>query len=123
MTWFERALDVDGEVRAVHGNDVILIKASGDTVTMDLPHLRALLQSAKSVGGKARRVKTIATVDAGLHATRLTMQVRMADRIVARLGADAHPGPLSRLVGKMIGVAPLEIRPAILIALFQFRRA
>ncbi len=123
MTWFERALDVNGEIRAVHGDDVILFKASGDTVTMDLPHLRALLKSVKSVGGKARRVKTIAIAYTALHATSLTMHFRMADKIVAKLGADAHPGPLSRLLGMLVGVAPLEIRPVIIATLFRFRRS
>ncbi len=123
MTGFERPLHVNGEIRAVHGEDVISVTASRDTLTIDLPHLRALLQSVKSVGGKARRVKTIAILDAGLQATRLTVHFRMAERIVARLGADARPGPLSRLVGALVGVVPLEIRPAIIAALFQFRRS
>lgn len=41
-----------------------------------------------------------------LTATDLTVEVRVRDRIVAVAGADARPGPLSRL----FGISPLEVR-------------
>jgi hypothetical protein len=124
VTWFERSVDVKGEIRAVHGHDLILLTASRDTVTIDVPHLRlrALLKTVKTLGGKARRVKALGGVSTALHATDLSVHFRLAQKTVAKVGADAHPGPLSRLVGRVVGVAPLEIRPAIIAALFKSRR-
>jgi hypothetical protein len=124
VTWFKRSLDVNGEIRAVHGPDLILLTASRDTITIDVPHLRlgALLKSVKTFGGKARRVKALGDLSAALNATDLSVHFRLAQKIVAKVGADARPGPLSRLVGMLVGVAPLEIRPAIIAALFKSRR-
>ena len=121
MTGFNRSLDVNGEIRAVHGHDVVLLTARRDMITIDIPRLRGLLGSFRRLGGKDRRTKSMAAVAAGLDSANLTLRFRMADKTVAKLGAEAHPGPLSRLVGILLGVSPLEIRPTIIPALFQFR--
>ena len=47
-------------------------------------------------------------VHAMLQLADLTVQFRLMGRIVARLGAKAHPGLLSWA----LGVRPLQIRPA-----------
>ena len=125
MTKFKRLLDVNGEIRAVHGNHAVVLTARRETITVDLPHLRGLLGHVRGFGGRDSRdskVVRFGRVAAGLQATGMTLHFRMADRIIAKMGTESHPGLLSRLVGRVLGVTALEIRPAIISALFQSRR-
>lgn len=99
-------LDVVGEVQALFADQPVLMTAKHDTITVDLPSLRAGVMAFRAVGGGKQRARTIGGANAALHFTALNMHVQLAGRTVARLGVDARAGLLSRL----LGVSPLEIR-------------
>ncbi len=117
-------LDVAGEIRAVVADDTVVVSAREKTITVDVPNLRVGLvawkggrASLRGAGGRKRRAATISRASAALRLTDLNVQLRLAGGTMAVLGADARPGPLSRL----LGVAPLEIR--LLSALVSVARA
>ena len=101
------ALDVAGEVRAVLRGDAVLITAAHDTILVDLPKWRLGFTTWRSSGRRARREKALQRVHATLQLADLTVQFRLMGRVVARLGARAHPGLLSWA----LGVRPLQLRP------------
>jgi hypothetical protein len=101
-------LDISGELTAVIGDDAILITAMGDTILVDFPRWRLGLMSLRRSGRRAQRENALQRVHVPLNLADLTVHFRLMGRIVARLGAKAHPGWLSWV----LGVRPLEIRPA-----------
>jgi hypothetical protein len=101
------ALDIAGEVQALLDDEAILITAAYDTILVDLPRLRLGLTAFRTWGRRAQRETTLQRVHTMLQLADLTVRFRLMGRIVARLGAKAHPGLLSRA----LGVRPLEIRP------------
>ena len=102
------ALEVSGEVQAALGSDTVVINAAHDTILVDLPRWRVGLTTWRRSGRRAQREKALQRVHAMLQLADLTVQFRLMGRIVARLGAKAHPGLLSWA----LGVRPLQIRPA-----------
>ena len=101
------ALDVVGEVKAVLRDDTVLITAARDTILIDLPRWRLGFVSWRQSGKRAQREKALGRVHATLQHTDLTVDFQLTGRNVARLGAKAHPGLLSWV----LGVRPLQIRP------------
>jgi hypothetical protein len=101
------ALDLVGELRAVLNDDAVLITAAHDTILVDLPKRRLGLATLRRSGRRAQREKTLHRVHIALQLVDLTVHFRLMGRIIARLGAKAHPGLLSWA----LGVRPLEIRP------------
>jgi hypothetical protein len=107
------ALDVAGEVKAAFRDDTVLITAAQDTILVDLPRWRAGLATWRSSGRRAQRERALRRLHATLQRADLTVHVRLTGRNVARLGAKARPGLLSWA----LGVRPLQIRPAAVLAL------
>ena len=99
------ALDVAGEVQAALGSDTVVINAAHDTILVDLPRWRVGLTTWQRSGRRAQREMALQRVHAMLQLADLTVQFRLMGRIVARLGAKAHPGLLSWA----LGVRPLQI--------------
>ncbi len=122
MSSTKRSLDIVGEIRATCANETVLVTADHDTITVDLPRLSVATGKLKGKGTRAWRLNAMHEIDKGLNRTNLRLRFLLADRIIARLGTDARPGPISRFLGKLFGWAPLEIRPAILVALLKPRR-
>ncbi len=122
MSSTKRALDIVGEIRATCANETVRVTADHDTLTIDLPRLGVVTGKLKGAGTRAWRLNALHKIDGGLNRTHLRLRFVLADRLIARLGTDAHPGPISRFLGKLFGWAPLEIRPAILVALLKPRR-
>ncbi len=116
------SLDIVGEIRATCANETVLVTADHDTITVDLPRLGVATGKLKGERTRASRLSALHKIDGGLKRTNLRLRFLLADRIIARLGTDARPGPISRFLGKLFGWAPLEIRPAILVALLMPRR-
>ncbi len=106
MTPFRAPLDVVGEVQALFADETVLVTAAKNTITVDVPSLRTGLAALKGVGGRRRRAKTIRRASGVLDFADLTVDIRIAGATLATLGADAHPGLLSWL----LGLRPLEIR-------------
>jgi hypothetical protein len=109
------ALEVVGELSALLNGDTVVITAEHSTILVDLPKLRTGLVAWRTVGRRAQQGITMQRVVATLEFTDLTVQFRLAGRTVARLGAEAHPGWLSWL----LGVRPLEIKPSGVVALVR----
>ena len=107
MRRLEIALDLVGELHAVLNDNAVLITAAHDTILVDLPERRLGLTALRGAGRRAQREKILHRVHAALQLVDLTVNFRLMGRIVARLGAKAHPGLLSWA----LGVRPLEIRP------------
>lgn len=79
----------------------VQVASTGDRLFVDLPSVRAARQALRA-GHPARDPR----LDSVLHATALTVEVRVRGTTVAVLGAAARPGAISRGVG----VAPAELR-------------
>jgi len=105
-------LDIAGKLQAVLGHDTFLLTGAGDTILVDLPRWRLGLTTLRRSGGRAQREKALQRVHRALELADLTVHFRLRKRDVARLGARARPGLLSRA----LGVRPLEIRPIEMLA-------
>jgi hypothetical protein len=77
------------------------VASTGDRLFLDFPSLRTARAAARA--GGAERLREAASA---LAAADLTAEVRVRDRSVLVLGADARPGLLSREAG----IAPAEFR-------------
>lgn len=95
-----------GELRAAVADETVLITASSDTISVDIPSLRVGLLALRGVGRRKQRSETISRANVVLQLTALSAQFRMAGGTVAILGSAARPGRVSRF----LGLEPLEIR-------------
>ena len=101
-------LEVLADLRLAVDREDIDIQASGDRVVVDLPSLRAgrrLLAAhpvSRAQGAATDRIHEALTV-AGI-----TADVRLRGDIVARIGAEADPGRLGRLLNQ----GAVEVRAA-----------
>lgn len=105
-----------GELRATHGSDIVVLRAVRDTLTVDLP--RGVFLALTSISRTKRRTRFLPHADRTLRPLRLTLEVRFGRRTVALVGVHARPGLLGRLLGRLLGVGPIELRPVLLMALF-----
>ena len=108
-------LEIVGDVHASIADETVLITASRDTITVDIPSLRVGLLALRGVGGRKQRGETISRASVVLQLTALTLNVRITGGTVAVLGAAARPGLLSRI----LGLAPLELRFSGLVSLLR----
>ena len=115
MRSLQLPLAVAGKVQAVVADQAILVTARENTVTVDLPNLRAGMVALRGAGGRKQRAKTLIRAGAALQFTDLNVEFRLAGGAMALLGADARPGLLSRL----LGLAPLEIRLSAMVSLVR----
>lgn len=99
-------LSVTGEVHALLADNTVRVTAARNRITVDVPGVRAGLAALRGAGGKKARGEVLPRLDALLRMTDLSVRINMAGGTLAVLGADAHPGLLSR----WLGVAPLEVR-------------
>ncbi len=99
-------LDIVGKIKAAVADETVLIAASKDTITVDIPSLRVGLLALSGVGRIKQRSETISRADVVLRLTALSVQFRLTGGTVAILGSAARPGTVSRF----LGLAPLEIR-------------
>jgi len=92
------------------------VRSTGDRLIIEVDTVRDGLRLAREFGTDVESwVPTRALVGADL-----TVEVRVRDRAVFLLGADARPGVVSRLVD----ASPAEVRPlGVLAALFDGGRA
>ena len=108
-------LEIVGEVHAAVADETVLITASSDTITVDIPSLRVGLLALRGVGRGKQRSETISRANVVLQLTALSVQFRMAGGTVAILGSVARPGAVSRV----LGLAPLDIRLSGLFSLLR----
>lgn len=101
-------LDIVGEVQASLDDAAVLVTAEHDTIVVDLPRRWIGLRTLGRSGRRAHREEVLQRMQATLQLVDLTVHFRLMGRIVARLGTGARPGVWSWV----LGVRPLEIRPA-----------
>jgi hypothetical protein len=106
-------LDIVGEVQVHLNDEAILVTAEHDAILVDLPRRQLGLGALRSSGRRAHREKVLQRMQATLQLADLTVHFRLMGRIVGRLGTGARPGVLSWV----LGVRPLEIRPAEVLSL------
>jgi hypothetical protein len=89
------------------GNDDFLVNAAEDKIVVHLPSWRAGLAVMRFQSARGGWSRLLTQIQRGLTVADLRVQFRLAGRIVARLGIEARPGILSRL----LGLGALELRP------------
>ena len=108
MNTVPRPLAVTADLRlAVDGHDV-RITGEARRLVVDLPSLRAGAVLLRSGPFRIRRAARLAGLNRALRAAGLTAEVRVAGAPFARLGLEARPGGLARL----LRLGDLEMRPA-----------
>lgn len=101
-------LDVLADLRLAVDGETIDIHGDGDRIVVNLPSLRAgrrVLSSGPF--GTGHRQKRLRQAQEALDLSGLTVEVRIQNDVVARAGAGATPGALSRLAG----LRSVELRP------------
>lgn len=104
-----RALSVLADLSLALDGEDVAIRGEGDRVIIDLPSLqagRALFQ-AGPFSSEGRRAG-LATLNVFLRETDLTVDVQYAGETVVRLGAQAQPNAVARL----LNLGEIEVRPA-----------
>ena len=109
------ALDVVGEVTALLNGQTVTITAQHDTILVDLPTIRPRWAAWRRAGRRTDRETRLRRLGAILEFSGLTVQFRFAGTTVANLGAQAHPGWLSWI----LGVRPLEVRSSAVLPLVR----
>lgn len=111
MTPLQIPLDFVGEIRAASGDEELRVTANGDLITVDLHHPSVALAVLKRIGRREQRERNIHNTDALLRRVAVRMQFQVADKTIAQLGADVHPGLFSRFIARLFGLGPLDIIP------------
>jgi hypothetical protein len=104
-----RALSVLADLSLALDGEDIAIRGQGDRVIIDLPSLQAgrALFRAGPFSRHGRRAG-LATLNVFLRETDLTVDVQYAGETVVRLGAQAQPNAVARL----LNLGDIEVRPA-----------
>jgi hypothetical protein len=111
-------LDIVGEVQASLNDAAVLVTAEHGTILVDLPRRRIGLRALRGSGRRAHREEVLQRLQATLQLADLTVHFRLMGRVVARLGTGARPGVWSWV----LGVRPLEIRPAAVLSVITTLR-
>jgi hypothetical protein len=112
------ALDVEGDLGIEVGDGVRLGLAGGDPgLRLEVPDWRAGRQVMALLGSRQGRQRHLLHVARILAAADLRLAVRMRGLSVATLGGSRRVGVLPRL----IGLAPLSIRPLALLRAIRRR--
>jgi hypothetical protein len=104
-------LEVLADLQLVVDGEDIDIRGTGDRIVVDLSSLRAgrrLLASGPFAS--AQRARTTGRIHEALDISGLTVEVRLRGDPVARLGAEAQPGAVGRLLN-LNGIEVHPIRP------------
>jgi len=102
-------LEVLADLRLAVDGEPIDIRGDGDRIVVDLPSLNAgrRLLSSGPFGTENRR-KRLQQAQEALDLAGLTVEVRLQNEVIARAGAGARPGALSRI----LNLGSVEVRPA-----------
>lgn len=103
-----RALNVLADLSLAIDDEDIAIRGEGDRIVVDLPSLsagRALLQAGPF--SQVERRSGLAQANTVLREVGLTIDLRYAGEIVARVGTEARPNAVARL----LNLGDVEVRP------------
>lgn len=110
-------LDIVGDLQATSGDVSVQVHAQGGLITVEINRLPTLRSRR---GQRRRRIRFLQRLHTGLQCTAQRMEIKLNGRTAARLGYDVHPGVISRLLARLLGFGPLELRLAIVPALLGF---
>jgi hypothetical protein len=79
------------------------VTSTGERLFVEFASVPDAVRAFRASGASTSRTTRL---DALLHTTDLTVEVRVRGRTVAVVGAEAHPG----LVSRQVGAAPAEVR-------------
>ena len=99
--------DISASLDVSIDRDTIAVHAAQNRIQIDVPKLRSAIVHLKPWLSRSKRHIILHRVHAALTAAGLEVHIRLAGRTIARLGAAAHPGLISRL----LGYGPVELRP------------
>jgi hypothetical protein len=91
-------LDVTADLSLVADGDDVRIRGDGRTVVVTTESLGALRRLLRSLPTNGRNPARLGRMHGALEKADLTVEVRAAGDFVARLGADADVGAMSRLL-------------------------
>lgn len=100
----DRSLEIEGELQLDYEGGSALIHIRDETVDVELPGARSALSLTRQVSPSIRK-DGLRRADAALRGAGLVGRIRIRGRTVARIGGNAEPGPLARL----LGVDPLAL--------------
>ena len=100
----EFGLDADLRIDAPVGE--LRVTGGLDGLTVTLPHLRAARSLRALVGASRAHALGVLVLDVVLRRAGLTAGIVVRSHELARIGAGANPGVVSRLVG----LSPMELR-------------
>ena len=102
-------LEVLADLQVAIDGEAIDVQANGDRVVVDLPSLRAGRRILAAYPfSSAKRPRSTDRLDDALQIAGLTVEVRLQGETVARIGEEAQPGQLARL----LNLNGIEVRPA-----------
>jgi hypothetical protein len=107
---FARLSLVDGEGKEIS------VRAEDEVITVTVPSLWIGRPVLKQLSDRQRRQRLIGYAHDGLDRADLMVELRVSQRLIARIGPRARPGLWSRLLG--LGPVELKIVP-ILLSLFK----
>ncbi|PSQ79902.1 MAG: hypothetical protein BRD46_05445 [Bacteroidetes bacterium QS_8_68_15] len=107
-------LDVVADLSLVADGDDLRIRGDGRTVVVAAESLGALRRLLQNLPESRRTSAHLGRLHGALEEADLTVEVRAAGDRVARLGADAEAGAMSRLLRlRGLGVEVRAARPAL----------
>ena len=92
---------------SVAGYEVSVLSDDGIGIKIELPNLRVGWAVFKQCPARRQRKKLLELIQAGLLASGLRLEFRLAGQTVAMLGNAGRPG----LVAAILGLGPLQLRP------------
>ncbi|HKL89511.1 MAG TPA: hypothetical protein VJ884_10950 [Salinibacter sp.] len=102
-------LEVLADLQVAIDGEAIDVQANGDRVVVDLPSLRAGRRILAAYPfSSAKRPRSTDRLHDALQIAGLTVEVRLQGETVARIGEEAQPGQLARL----LNLNGIEVRPA-----------
>ena len=103
-----RRLEIDADLEVTVDGEPVSVRGDGSRLVIDVPDRSTafrLFQSARPGRGLVR------TITDTLDVFGINVDVRVGERTVATLGADADPGPVSRALGRAVGADGLSLAP------------
>ena len=113
----ERFLDVDADLVLSHRAGEVRLRGVGRRLVGEVDDFGILPPLARLAPSRPGRRKALLRLDRVLRRVDLDVDLTWRSRSLARIGPSAKPGLTSRL----LGVAPLEIRPWTLIRSYVAR--
>ncbi len=102
-----KPLHVMAQLSILALNHPIAVHADGSVITVDLPGVWTSWRLLRQHLSGSSRAMRLTQLHQGLQLADLTLEVRMAQRVVATLTPQSH----GNLWARLLGIVPFEVRP------------